>query len=245
MNPPRLAILQFDADNTPGYVAPFLERSGQPFELLRLDLDPHRPIAGYDGYVLMGGPMMVGDDLPWMGRVLDQLRHCLAEGRPVLGHCLGAQLLAHAAGGTVGPCPHPEVGWVDVAPCDNARARTVLGHLVRDGALPVYHWHLQSFSLPPGAELLLTRSEMPTQAFTLGPHFAFQSHIEVDTDILRRWYELQPDPVGAYPSGSIQTPAQALADAPIRLPRMRALAERVYEAWLGEVRTSRETRVKP
>lgn len=233
---PRIAIVQFDADNPPGYLATWLTEQCLPFELLRLDLAPEVELRGYDGYALMGGPMMVGDDLPWMPRVIDQLRRNLDDECPVLGHCLGGQMLAHAAGARVGPCAHPEVGWVDISPAGNPHANEWLGPHARRAAMPVYHWHLHSFELPAGADLLLTRPEMPNQAFALGPHIGFQSHLEVDEATLATWYRAQPDPEGAYRIGTLQPAATALAQAPQKIAEMRQLSAHAYSRWLESIR---------
>lgn len=233
---PKIAILQFDADNPPGFLATWLRTQDQPFEVLRLDLSPQVTLDGYDGYALMGGPMMVGDDLPWMKRVIEQLWRNLEDECPVLGHCLGGQLLAHAAGAKVGPCPHPEVGWVDVVPAKNPAAQAWLGEHAQHASVPVYHWHLHSFELPTGADLLLTRPEMPHQAFALGPHLGFQSHLEVDETTLTHWYRAQPDPVGAYRIGTIQTATEALKQAPQKIAHMRRLSGHAYGHWLKKIR---------
>ena len=243
MDAPRIALLQFEVDNPPGYVARFLAAAGCPGTRVRLDLDPHAALDPYDGLVLLGGPMMVGDDEPWMTRVLDRVRAALADGTPVLGHCLGAQLLAHAAGGSVGPCPHPEIGWVDVRPADTGAARCVLGPLAAEPAHPVLHWHLQSFTLPPGADWLLTRAEMPQQAFVLGPHIGVQAHIEIEADTLADWLDTSPDPRDAYGGdddidpahASITSRAEIAAATPHRLPASQRLAARIYGVWLQSV----------
>ena len=240
MNAPRIALLQFEVDNPPGYAARFLAAAGCPGTLVRLDLDPYAALDPYDGFVLLGGPMMVGDDEPWMTRVLDRLRTALADGTPVLGHCLGAQLLAHAAGGSVGPCPHPEIGWVDVHSADTAAARRVLGPLAAEPVHPVLHWHLQSFTLPPGAEWLLTRTEMPTQAFVLGPHIGVQAHIEIEADTLADWLATSLDPRDEYSDldparASIASRAEIAAVTPLRLPASQRLAARIYGVWLQSV----------
>lgn len=242
---PRIAILQFDADNPPGHLAVFLAKNGLDFEVLRLDLDPRQPLDGYDAYALMGGPMMVGDDLPWMARVIERLRRNIEESRPTLGHCLGGQLLAHAAGAAVGPCDHPEVGWIDVKPMAHPTARHWLGPLAEQATLPVYHWHLQAFTLPDGAEWILTRDEMPSQAFALGPHLGLQCHPEVDEPTLARWYALQPDPPGAYRRGTLQRADEALAQAPAKIAAMRALTERLYAQWLQRVSDFNLAMAKP
>ncbi len=241
---PRIAVLQFDADNPPGYLAVFLAQRGLAFDILRLDLDPGVALDGYDGYALMGGPMMVGDDLPWMTPVIARLRRNLAETRPTLGHCLGGQLLAHAAGAAVGPCAHPEVGWIEVKPVDHPTTRRWLGPLADCKTLTVYHWHLQAFGLPDGAEWILTRDEMPSQAFALGPHLALQCHPEVDVPTLARWYQLQPDPPGAYRHGTLQRADEAMAQAAKNISAMRALTHRLYAQWLQAVSDTHLHRAK-
>ena len=97
----------------PGYLAEVLERKGIPWQLIAIDTDvavPHS-IDGCSGLVFMGGPMSVNDDLPWIGQELALIRAAQTAGLPVLGHCLGGQLISKALGGEITANPVREIGW--------------------------------------------------------------------------------------------------------------------------------------
>src|SRR5215471_17613303 len=108
-----VAIFRHYVTEGPGYFATYLERSGLPWELVKLDEGrtvPTTPDA-FSGLVFMGGPMSVNDDLPWIPPVLNLIRSAVARGVPVLGHCLGGQLMSKALGGEVTRAPVKEIGW--------------------------------------------------------------------------------------------------------------------------------------
>jgi len=106
----------------------------------------------FAGLVFMGGPMSVNDDLPWIIPALELVRDAVRKDVPVLGHCLGGQLMSKAFGGTVRASPVKEIGWGEVRVADNGVARTWLGDLQ---AFESFHWHGETFSIPPGATRIL------------------------------------------------------------------------------------------
>jgi GMP synthase-like glutamine amidotransferase len=110
-------------------------------ELIRIDTGDPVPvdIAAYSGLVFMGGPMSVNDGLPWIPPVLDAIRDAVRRDIPVLGHCLGGQLMAKALGGTVGPNPLKEIGWGAVHVLDNPQASPWFGDAPKQ--FLVFHWH--------------------------------------------------------------------------------------------------------
>ncbi|MDG4553178.1 MAG: glutamine amidotransferase [Candidatus Competibacter sp.] len=144
--------------------------------------------AGMDGYagaVVFGGPMSANDDgkLPGIRAQLEWIPTALASGRPFLGICLGAQLLARALGATVKPHPAglAEIGYFPVRP-------TAAGQALFASPLHVYHWHHEGFELPAGAELLAVGERFPHQAYRYGAHaFGVQFHPEVNRKILDAW----------------------------------------------------------
>lgn len=140
---------------------------------------------GYAGAVVFGGPMSVNDDekLPGVRAQLDWIPQALASGRPFLGICLGAQLLARALGATVKPHPKglAEIGYFPIWP-------TAVGQPLFDTPLYVYHWHHEGFELPAGAELLAIGDRFPHQAYRCDTNiFGVQFHPEVNQRILEAW----------------------------------------------------------
>src|SRR5208282_5840066 len=119
-----VAIFRFSPTEGPGHFAQWLEAQGLPRRLLALDEGEPVPVdpGAFSGIAMMGGPMSANDDLPWSAPLLDLLRGALAADIPVVGHCLGGQMLAKALGAPVTRAPVPEIGWgeVSVLPADDA-----------------------------------------------------------------------------------------------------------------------------
>jgi GMP synthase-like glutamine amidotransferase len=141
-----------------------------------------RDLADVDGLVVMGGPMSASSDdgFPTRRAELDLLADGLDRGLPILGICLGAQLLALAGGGTVYPGEAgAEIGWGPVELTGDAAADPLLAGLPPE--LTVLHWHGDTFDLPVGATLLAANARYRSQAFRIGGRaWGLQFHLEVD-----------------------------------------------------------------
>lgn len=179
--------------------------------------------------------MSVNDPLPWIGEACALIRRAAEAGIPVIGHCLGGQLMSKALGGTVSANPVKEIGWGRTDACSNEMADKWLGE---HRSTTVFHWHGETFSLPPGAIPLLASDWCAHQAFALGPHLAMQCHVEMLPEMIRSWCKAWADetaPLAALPA-SIQTPEQMLTQTPEHQPGMRRLADQLYSVWIQGLR---------
>lgn len=233
-----IAIFRHSENEGPGYFATFLEQHSIPWQLIAIDQNQDVPpdAKDYAGICLMGGPMSVNDPLPWIAPLCALIRDAVQRETPVIGHCLGAQLLSRALGGAITRSPAKEIGWGSARAERNDSARRWLGDWLAtgDGVAQVFQWHGETFSLPDGAQRILTNDYCTNQAFVLGPHLAMQCHVEVDAEMIKLWCAAWADEVAGFtaPPPSVQTPAVMLAAASARLPAMRQLADQLYSTWL-------------
>jgi GMP synthase (glutamine-hydrolysing) len=153
-----------------------------------------RAVARYDALFVFGGSMHPDQDeqFPWLEREAEFLRAALDRATPVLGVCLGAQLLVRAAGGSVAPTSTPEVGWYDVELTTAGGDDAVLGTL--PARTSAFQWHHYTFELPKGATEL-ARSAVCTQAFRLDGSIGIQFHAEVTREMIEAWLSEDPDDV--------------------------------------------------
>ena len=165
--------------------------------------------------------MSANDDLPWIAPLLELLRNAVRRDVPVIGHCLGGQLMSRAFGGAVRLNPVREIGWGEVRVADNGVAREWLGELQ---AFETFQWHGETFSIPPGATRVLEGEHCPNQAFALGRHFAMQCHVEMTPELVRTWVS----------TGGEEMRAHRRARRCSRPPRSKRTSSR---AWTGCTRS--------
>jgi GMP synthase-like glutamine amidotransferase len=186
--------------------------------------------SAFNGIVFMGGPMSVNDDLPWIPQVLALIRDAHAKDIPLLGHCLGGQLICKALGGVVSKNLVKEIGWGQVDVADNDVARNWFGDIKQFEA---FHWHGETFSLPQGAVPLLSSMHCANQAFVLGKHVAMQCHIEMVGYMIEDWCEIGADEIAsASSSPAVQTAELMHEQAHEKLPQLHRVAEHLYRQWI-------------
>lgn len=225
-----VAIFRHYPTEGPAYLGDFLTQRRIPWRLIALDEGeavPGHP-DDYAGLVFMGGPMSVNDPLPWIPPVLRLIGQAVRQDIPVLGHCLGSQLMSKALGGTVSRNPQKEIGWGRVSVADTAKARLWFGE-ARD--FQAFHWHGETWSLPAGAELVASSPACAHQAFVLGPHVGLQFHIEMNAPTLRSWCTSGRREIESSDSPSVQPVEAILQQMPDQLPLLNAMADTVYAFW--------------
>jgi GMP synthase-like glutamine amidotransferase len=231
-----VAVFRCARGEGPGYFATYLERRSIAWRLVALDEGEKVPREArrFSGMVFMGGPMSVNDDLPWIAPALELIRDGVRKDVPVLGHCLGGQLMSRALGGRVGPNAVREIGWGEVRVSENAVAREWLGDLA--GFLS-FHWHGETFSIPPGATRVLENPHCANQAFALGVHFGMQTHVEMTEDVVRTWLRGGADELREYASSAgVQAPREIEHDLAPRLAALHEVADRLYDRWTANLR---------
>ena len=183
-----------------------LGEHGHDLRTFRTDLGqaPNCIDGDCDALVVMGGPMGVydGERLRWLEPELELIRGALRAGLPMMGVCLGSQMLAAAAGGRVYPGVRcKEIGWDTVRLTSAGAGDPLCGHLLQSHAAAeaiVFQWHGDTFDLPQGAKLLAGSALYANQAFRIGQcAYGFQFHFEVSAEMIAEWMALWPEDLAA------------------------------------------------
>lgn len=196
----RVLAVSHQDDAGPGVFADAIRDDGHELDVWDRPSDATAPAdpAGYDAVIVLGGAMNVDEvaEHPWIDEELEMIRALLERRTPLLGVCLGSQLLATAAGGRAQRAAEPEIGWFDVAVGPAGRGDPLIGHLAP--GFEALQWHSYRSLLPDGA-VELASSPVCTQAFRIGPAaWGIQFHAEVSRADARHWiedYESDPDAV--------------------------------------------------
>ncbi|CAK0777006.1 Glutamine amidotransferase [Gammaproteobacteria bacterium] len=215
----------------PGYLADFLNRHSLPWRLIAIDAGEPVPdtLADASALVFMGGPMSVNDALDWIAQEVALIQAAQAVGMPVLGHCLGGQLIAKAMGGVVTRNSMREIGWLPVIQADNTVALDWLSGL--PSTFDAFHWHGETFSLPVEASLILSSRHCLHQGFVMGNTLALQCHVEMTEDLVQAW-ATDNSPEIATPSETVQSAVTMMANLSSRIEGLRYAADRLYKRWL-------------
>jgi GMP synthase-like glutamine amidotransferase len=191
---PGFVVIQHVAGEGPGLLGVLARQRGLALDIRRMDLGERLPdVAGVAALVVLGGPMGAYEGVAHPHLVEEQrlIEEAVEHELPVLGICLGSQLLAAALGGRVFPGSEPEIGVFDVKLTDDGADDPLLGPA--GPKFPAFHWHGDTFDLPPGAVHLASSRAYKHQAFRFGDRaWGLQFHIEIDADLAREWAELLP-----------------------------------------------------
>lgn len=179
-------ILQHLTPEYPAYLATWLKKHNINSVTFNVDRQGYFPesIEPYSALAVMGGPMSANDPLLSNRQAEILILQAMHYDIPVIGHCLGGQLMAKALGAKIKTSPTPEIGWQTIEWLDDTLTKEWFGE---NPSNQIIHWHYESFDLPSGAKLLATTEACPNQAFAIGKHLAMQFHIEMDHDKVLAW----------------------------------------------------------
>ncbi|GAC1690907.1 MAG: type 1 glutamine amidotransferase [Ktedonobacteraceae bacterium] len=176
------------ADDPTGYIGELLEEHGIAYDIIDASMQPIPDPTAYDAMVVFGGPQNANEDekYPYFLQEKAALRTAVEQDMPVLGICLGGQLLATVLGGTVKKHTITEIGFSEVQCTDEGRHDPLYEGLA--GRQLVYQWHEDTFDIPPGAVRLATSAKTENQAFRYGRNaYGIQYHIELTPTMLDTW----------------------------------------------------------
>ena len=226
-------ILQHQTAEHPAYLATWLDRRGIHYETYDAGAGEDFPssIEPYSALAVMGGGMSSNDALISNRQAEILILQAVLRDRPVIGHCLGGQLMTRALGGSVGPSPQPEIGWQPIEYLDDPAVKLWFGD---DPTGQVIQWHYESFSIPMGATRLASSAACANQAWCIGPHLAMQFHIEIDEHKARCWAD-DEDPLWAESRQQYQTVQDRsgiLGGLAPYLEQHQRTADHIYTSWL-------------
>jgi len=229
----RVSVLLHADPETPGLIAEILDRRGIEMETIRGYAGERIPasMGGRDALVVMGGPMGVYDQgrLPFLRDEIGLIGDAVRSGKPVLGVCLGSELLAAALGAKVEPA-RKEIGWYSVTLTDAAAHDPIWRDV--DQEIAVFHWHGDAFQLPRGAVPLASSALTPHQAFRHGrASYGLLFHMEMDEAMVRAMVESFGEELReAGADGD-----RILAQAPSAVREMRRVGSIVFDRWVDRI----------
>ncbi|MBX6965845.1 type 1 glutamine amidotransferase [Alcaligenes faecalis] len=227
-----ILVLQHEATQGPGVLLDHLDSNGLPYRLLMSPLEGWTPASArdYSGIIVLGSDHSVNDDLPWIAREHALLQDAVQRYIPVLGHCFGAQLLARSLGATVQRNPYPNIGWGQV--WSSPYAQRVMG-LPRRAVL--FNWHYDTFQIPSGASRTLYGPHCLNKGFCLGPHWAFQGHLEVTADSIRQWCDYGHQELKQVYGPAAQDAEHILSGLDQHLSTLHLIARQTYQRWTDQL----------
>jgi GMP synthase (glutamine-hydrolysing) len=236
----EVLVFQHDPFEELGFFADILEKHGADYRVVRL-FHGEMPTEEWDhvrALIILGGPMNVDEEdnfpfLRWEKRII---RAAIDEAVPMLGVCLGAQLIAATLGTPVFHGPVREIGWSPISITPHGQVDSLLGYLPENAT--VFQWHSDGFDLPAGAIRLATSAHYSTQAFRFGKAiYGLQFHLEVTPRMIERWIDERSKDLALAP---YVLPDKIIADTQSYAPTLKYYAERFLSEFVRRISRSRQ-----
>lgn len=226
-----ILILEHQLPENSAYLGTWLKNNNIDFVVYNVDRDKEFPtsIEPYSALAVMGGGMSVNDPLVSNRQAEILILQAILKDIPVIGHCLGGQLMSKALGGTITQSYKPEIGWQPIKYLEGANV-----WFGDDPTDTVIQWHYESFSIPTGATLLASSDSCTNQAFSYGKHLAMQFHIEIDEKKVGVWVKDDDDKWRECREkyDSVQDRNQMLDEIPRYIEKHQQTANTIYTKWL-------------
>jgi GMP synthase-like glutamine amidotransferase len=238
MSAKPVAVFRFSDTEGPGHFATFLDANRIPWKLYKLDVGEAVPRSSepFAGLAFMGGPMSANDPTPWNRPLLDLMRDAVGRKVPMIGHCLGGQMMSRALGAEVTRNPVKEIGWNPVKVDDTPAARQWFGEDL--AGFITFQWHGDTFALPRGAQRILTGAYCANQAYVYDDrHLALQCHVEMTPAMIESWIASGAGEIEANRTSPAVQPVSAITgEMDARLPDLSRNAERLYRHWITNLK---------
>jgi GMP synthase (glutamine-hydrolysing) len=238
----EVLIFQHDPLEGPGVFAEILDKQKTKFRIVRLFQGemPNDDWERISALLILGGAMKTGDEerYPFLRWEKTIIRAAIQDEIPILGICLGAQLIAAARGSNVYSGPVKEFGWHPVSITAHGQLDSLLGYLPERPI--VFHWRAEGFDLPAGALRLASTFYYKNQAFRIGKTvYGLQFHLEVTPQMIARWIEERSNELAEVP---YTFPDKLVADTQTYFPALKYYAERVLAEFLRRIPNARKRR---
>jgi GMP synthase (glutamine-hydrolysing) len=231
----KLLVFQHVPHEILGTLNPLLKRAGFRIRYVNFARHPDAQpsLDGYHGLVVLGGPMSVNNaaQLPHLTTEMRLIEDAMRRHLPVLGICLGAQLIAKTLGANVYPNSEKEIGWYDVSPTKEAERDPLIAEF--RGSEKLFQWHGDTFDMPHSAVHLASSDLCAHQAFRYGAGvYGLQFHLEVDEWMIHRWLRV---PENRQEIAGLQGKIEAERihrETPAHIPRLHELSDRVFSEFI-------------